>query len=106
MQNFLQGNTFSSRLPSQILGNSVVLWHEDQVFIEWQTERIRKWEHFVPFKYDYSDMTERLDWLESHQEEAKEIARRGREQISKHVRLEDMKCYGGLLLIEYQHLLK
>ena len=40
---------------------------------------LKPWKHFVPIAADLSDLVERLHWLKSHDEEARDIARRASE---------------------------
>jgi hypothetical protein len=100
----VEGNTFVSRLASQLGTKSVVLFHTP-TFIEWHTERIREWEHYVPFKIDFSDLEEKMQWIVTHQREAEQVALRADALVHKHIRVADMQCYMSLLLLEYQALL-
>ena len=59
----------------------------------------------MPFMLDFSDLGERMEWVLKHEEEAKQVALRAEALVRDHVRLADMKCYTGLLLLEYQELL-
>ncbi len=82
----------------------MVLFHTP-TFLEWHTERIRPWDHYVPFRLDYSDLAEKMQWIVNHQREAEQVALRAEALVRDHVRLADMKCYTALLLLEYQALL-
>ena len=46
-------------------------------FRQWYYDSIRPWEHFVPIKADLSDLAERIDWVRSNPEKAREIAANG-----------------------------
>jgi hypothetical protein len=61
--------------------------------------------HYVPFRLDFTDLAEKMRWILSHEREAEQIALRAEALVHQHVRLADMKCYTGLLLLEYQQLL-
>jgi hypothetical protein len=60
----------------------------------------------VPFSLDISNLTDQLNYISGNQTLAKDIALRGAEFASKHLRLEDMQCYIAFLLMEYAELLK
>lgn len=46
-------------------------------FRQWYYDRLEPWRHFVPIKADLSDLAERLDWVRSHDDRAREIAAEG-----------------------------
>lgn len=46
-------------------------------FRQWYYDRLRPFEHFVPVRSDLSDLAERLDWVRSHDAEARAIAAAG-----------------------------
>lgn len=52
----------------------IVISHPDNDF--WFRPYLEPMVNYVPIKYDLSDLTEKLDWLVSHDAEAQQIARR------------------------------
>ncbi|TNE69525.1 MAG: lipopolysaccharide-modifying protein [Rhodobacteraceae bacterium] len=46
-------------------------------FRQWYYDQIVPFEHFVPVKSDLSDLAEKVDWVRSHDREAREIAEHG-----------------------------
>lgn len=50
----------------------ILVSHPDNVF--WFQRYLTPWVHYVPIRYDLSDLRETLDWLVSHDAEAKAIA--------------------------------
>ena len=44
----------------------------------WFWPQLKAWEHYVPVKWDLSDLEERIRWCQAHDEEAKQIAENAR----------------------------
>jgi len=82
----------SWRLVELLASGSVLLLPEDsdnELIYDWLTP----WEHFVPFNSELSDLVPKVQWLESHPEEAKAIAARGFQHFIERVRQQDTHCY-------------
>ena len=62
------------------------------------------WVHYIPIKPDFSDLEDKMQWLETHDEEAKEIADNAYEFMLLHREPEQMQCYAGLAMLEYVRL--
>lgn len=80
------------RLTELLTSKSVLLLQEDssrEVIYEWLTP----WEHFVPISTGLSDLVEKIQWLEEHQQEAEAIAQRGFAFFQHRVRRQDTYCY-------------
>lgn len=50
----------------------ILVSHPDNAF--WFQRYLTPWVHYIPIRYDLSDLRETLDWLVSHDAEAKAIA--------------------------------
>lgn len=50
----------------------ILITHPDNRF--WFQRYLTPWVHYVPIRYDLSDLRETLDWLVTHDAEAKQIA--------------------------------
>ena len=46
--------------------------------MQWYYSALVPWVHYVPVRGDLKDLDERLTWAMEHDQEAKEIAQRGR----------------------------
>ena len=46
-------------------------------YYQWYYHKLTAWEHFVPVRADLSDLAEKVDWVRTHQKEARDIAARG-----------------------------
>ena len=73
----VEGNCAPDRIYWLMMMGSVVIFQE-QPWRQWLDTVIQPWVHYVPTKYDLSDLVENLEWLQSHDEEAEAIANRGR----------------------------
>jgi len=74
----VSGNSYAGLLKPALLSNSCVL-RQDSLAQEWYESKLEQWVHFVPVKYDLSDLFEKIRWAKEHDNECEQIARRGRE---------------------------
>lgn len=120
----VDGATFSGRWRAFLQSKSLGL--KATIFREWHDSRLFAWQHFVPVDNRYDDLYSLLTYfigygepharragpeaddhvntavyMPSHDGEAKEIARQGREWAEKVLRTEDMEVYMFRLLLEY-----
>lgn len=56
------------------LGFPGLLFHHITPTKDYIHDQIKPWVHYVPVKLDLSDLMEKLEWAETHQDEAKRIA--------------------------------
>jgi hypothetical protein len=75
------------------------------IFTDWFRARIEPWKHYVPFAPDFSDLEERILWAMENDAEAKRIADRAYAFAHAKLTVNNMRCYAGLLLLEYADLL-
>jgi len=47
-------------------------------WVQWYSNAIEPWRHFVPVKGDLSDLAEKVDWCLTHDRDAEQIAENGR----------------------------
>lgn len=91
----LEGNDYSSSFPFILNSNSLALHtypfrYETILF----GDDIQPWVHFVPVKQDCSDIVEKLQWCEEHQEECKAIISRANAYILPY---KNKQCYDNIL---------
>ena len=60
-----------------------LLFHHETAAKDYIHDDIQPWVHYVPVKSDLSDVMEKLEWAESHQVEAKEIAENASQLMEK-----------------------
>jgi hypothetical protein len=70
-------NTWSNLLIRMLFGCCVLKVDSQFGFRQWYYDRIRPFEHYVPVKADMSDLAARIDWVRSHDAEARQIAAAG-----------------------------
>ncbi|KAK5098305.1 hypothetical protein LTS08_006438 [Lithohypha guttulata] len=121
----VDGHSFSGRWHAFLLSKSLGL--KATIFREWHDSRLFAWRHFVPVDNRYDDLYSLLTYfagygspitpdmspaeaqenvfIPSHQEEAKKIARQGREWANKVLRRDDIEVYMFRLLLEYGRLI-
>lgn len=94
----VDGNGWSSRFKRLMTSNSLIF--KATVYPEWFTDRIQPWVHYIPIKYDYSDVHDLLTFFRgdllgrgAHEEMAGKIAKAGREWSKAFWRKEDMVAY-------------
>lgn len=71
------GNTYSSLFKHALRSGSCILRQEERMY-EWFEPFVQEWEHYVPVKWELVDLIEKLEWVKSHDAEAKNIAVRAR----------------------------
>ena len=62
---------------------------------------LRAFEHYVPVKYDLSDLVERLTWLRSNDAEAQRIATAGRRFAVRHLSYDGVLRYVDAVVRRY-----
>jgi len=121
----VDGHSFSGRWHAFLLSKS--LGFKATIFREWHDSRLFAWRHFVPVDNRYDDLYSLLTYfvgygnppnrdtaaseslssgnddlfISPHQEEAKRLARQGREWANKVLRRDDIEVYWFRLLLEY-----
>jgi Glycosyl transferase family 90 len=70
------GTTWTGCLDK--LAMTGLLFHHETPTMDWFFKELWPWYHYVPVRTDLSDLKERFDWAEAHQDEAQQIAGRGR----------------------------
>lgn len=96
----LDGTGAADRLYAHFMCGFAVLACES-AFAQWLTvdaaggenASLRPFEHFVPVRYDLSDLAGRIAWLRANDEEAELIARRGYVFAARHLTLESALLY-------------
>ena len=79
----VSGNSYSGLLKQALLSNSCVL-RQDSLAKEWYEQWLEEWIHYVPVKYDLSDLLQQIRWAQEHDMECQTIGEKGREFGLKH----------------------
>ena len=56
------------------LGSGSLVLKVQSAVEQWYYDRIKPWIHYVPLRPDLADLEERIDWVNSHDEECRHIA--------------------------------
>ena len=99
----MDGHSWVSRFQSFLFSKSLI-FHSTQ-FIEWFSYVARPWLHYIPVDLDLSDLEKNIEWAYRNDKKVKKIAEKASKLARKHLTLEAMQCYTGLLLLEYGDLL-
>ena len=99
----VDGHAWPNRFASYLLGSRSLVFFNG-IFKDWVVSRVRPWMHYVPFSLDLSDLKDKVLWAVANEEKAKKIADEGYFLAKKKLGVTQMKCYAGLLLLEYSDL--
>lgn len=98
----VDGNVLAYRLVNQLRSGSLTF--VNSLFVNWFTDRLRPWLHYVPYDISYEDLEEKVAWAQRNDALAREIGVAAREFALREARPEDMDCYLRRLLLEYADL--
>jgi hypothetical protein len=88
----LAGNTYSSSFKHELRSGGCVIRQEERSY-EWFEHFVEPWVHYVPVKWDLSDLMKQIAWAKANDDRAREIAeaalKRSRELFSRR----KMACY-------------
>lgn len=97
----VEGNSFPSSLHWQIYSNSLTMF-VDSPYIEWFYSALKPYVHYVPLKKDYTDLREKMIWLQQNDSLAKEISKNAMKFARNQISNERMIHYIYLLLCMYK----
>lgn len=100
-----RGVAASFRLKHLFLCDSLV-FHVGNDWLEFFYTALKPWVHYVPVRQDLRDARELIEFALENDSVVREIARRGRNFIKQHLRMDDIYCYWTELIVEYTKLLK
>ncbi|XP_054021862.1 protein O-glucosyltransferase 1 [Dryobates pubescens] len=99
-----RGVAASFRLKHLFLCGSLV-FHVGEEWLEFFYPQLKPWVHYIPVRSDLSNIRELLQFVKENDDIAQEIAERGRQFITEHLKMEDVSCYWEHLLSEYSQAL-
>lgn len=86
------GNTYASSFKHSARAGQLVI-RQEEIMYEWFEPYFEPWTHYVPMRFDLSDLWEKVEWARAHDEEARAIAERARERALKLFSPRFMACY-------------
>lgn len=96
----VDGAVAAYRMPAVAALGSAVVMQESHYLEHWYRELV-PYKHYVPMKKDFSDLEDVLDWLQTHDEEAKQIGATAREFALENLTAEPIQCFWYVFLYEY-----
>ena len=100
----VDGYTWAHRITKYLATNSLVLYNG--VYTTWFNKLLKPYVHYLPFKSDFSDLYQQLEYAKNHDEEMKNITKNAKEFAEKYLTHNSRSCYAALLLMEYGELVK
>jgi hypothetical protein len=89
----------------RLLSNCLVFKHDSKFTLCFE-KALKPWVHFVPIKSDLSDIFEKLEWVKSHDSEAKTIADNSRQFTKENLMPEHVYLYCYKVLLKWASLQK
>lgn len=100
-----RGVAASFRYKHLFLCHSLV-FHVGDEWLEFFYEALKPWVHYIPVRKNLSDAKELIEFAMANDKVAKDIAKRGRDFIMEHLKMQDIYCYWEELIKQYTQLLK
>ena len=72
----IDGNTSTWDATAWKLNSGSVILKTDSCWTQWFYDKYKPWENYVPIADDFSDLQEKLQWCETHQEECEQMIER------------------------------
>jgi EGF-domain serine glucosyl/xylosyltransferase len=83
------------------------VFHVGNELLEFFNDALKPWVHYVPiFEKDLNDVKNLIEFVLENDQVARQIAKRGRDFIMEHLKMDDIYCYWEELIKEYTKLLK
>ena len=79
-----QAHGFSGRLK-YLMNSNRLIFMQDRFYKTFIEEHLKPFEHYIPVKYDFSDLIEKIQWAESHPQESQIINKNMFEFASKNL---------------------
>ena len=85
----MDGHSAADRMGRLFAGRQAVIKVDSPQFAlaqcAWISDFLHAWEHYVPVKSDLSDLSDSINWLEAHDDEARAIAGRCKAMSEQYV---------------------
>lgn len=96
----VDGNTYPTSLSWQLFSNSVIL-KQDSPYIQWYSNELKPFVHYVPVAHDFSDIINKIYFLNDNQDLCLEIIKNANNFANNNLQYNDILYYIYLVLIEY-----
>jgi len=101
----LEGYAWSNRFKLLLYSNSIV-FRPTTIFREFWQDWVEPWKHYIPVKYDFSDVEEKLDRVINGDPRLLSVIQPSTSFVQNNLRIEDVYCYTYRLLLDYAKLLR
>ena len=81
------------RLAKLVAHSGCVILLQETEFSYHFSSRFHPWVHYVPLSNNLADATEKVEWLQQHDDMARQLALNARAFGRSYLRLEDYLCY-------------
>jgi hypothetical protein len=96
----IDGAVAAYRMPAvAALGSTIV--KQDSHYLEHWYRKFEPWKHYVPMRKDFSDLAYVLQWLQTHDAEAKKIGESGRQFALANLTPDSILCFWYSFLLVY-----
>lgn len=68
----LPGHTYCTKIYTMLFCKRLIFYIEPKLKFDWENN-LKPWIHYVPVKYDLSDLEERYEWAENNQDKVLKI---------------------------------
>jgi Glycosyl transferase family 90 len=96
----IDGAVAAYRMPAVMALGSTVVLQESPYYEHWY-RHLQPYVHYVPMAHDFSNLSDVLSWLKTHDNEAKRIGEAGRAFVLEHLQADSIQCYWYAFLHEY-----
>lgn len=96
----IDGSVAAYRMPQLAAQGSAVVLHESEYYEHWYRDLV-PYKHYVPMAGDFSNLTDVLEWLQTHDDEAKQIGSNLRQFALEHLSPASIKCFFYVFFYEY-----
>jgi len=87
-------------IRTKLLSNSLLFKPESQ-FVVWYSDQLQPYRHFIPVENDLSNLGKQILWAKENDEEARQIAKRGRQFVLNNLMPKDILIYTIKLIQSY-----
>ena len=102
----IDGNTCAwKRVPWIMASNSVLLLQKTNI-MEWFYPAMKAYVHYVPMNDRLTDIFQKLEWMKTHDDEARSISQNAQNFIANTLTPEDIMTHTAIILNEYSKMQK
>ncbi|KAJ3342708.1 hypothetical protein HDU93_001280 [Gonapodya sp. JEL0774] len=98
----VDGNSFSQRFHT-FLREAKSLVFRARGFVDWSDHWVVPYIHYIPLRFDWSDLVSAIQWAIGNPTEAQKVAEQGYEMGRNGLRYEDIQCHMFAVMSEYEN---